>query len=60
MNKREKLQWEIQQLSVAIDYFERAVDQAFFSKDVEDHAKTIKKLQKQISKLERKLDNAPS
>lgn len=52
----QKIEWEIEQIAIAIDYFERAIQQSFFTKEVEEHRKTIHKLQGQMQELERKRD----
>ena len=54
--EEQKLQWEIQQVAMAIDYFERAIQESFFTKEVEEHKATIQKLNNQLQELERKRD----
>lgn len=54
--EEQKLQWEIQQVAMAIDYFERAIEETFFVREAEEHRKTIQKLNNQLQELERKRD----
>jgi hypothetical protein len=55
-SEERKLQWEIQQIAMAIDYFERAIVESYWTKEVEKHKATIHKLQGQKRELERKHD----
>jgi hypothetical protein len=50
------LEWEIQQLWMAVDYYERAIENSYFTGEVEKFSKTIASLNKQIKDLERKRD----
>lgn len=50
------LEWEIQQLWMAVDYYERAIENSYFTAEVEKFSKTIASLNKQIKDLERKRD----
>jgi phage host-nuclease inhibitor protein Gam len=50
------IEWEIQQLWMAVDYYERAIENAHFTVEVEKFRKTIASLNKQIKDLERKRD----
>ena len=46
--------WEIEQLSVAIDYYERSINDSFSVLEVEKFEKIVKKLSGRIKTLERK------
>ena len=59
MKTVEDLNWEIQQIAVAIDYFERAIENSYFVKQRDGHVKTVQKLEKQLKELERKRDLLP-
>ena len=50
------IEWELRQLWMAVDYYERAIQNTFFRKDVEKFSETIASLNKQIKDLERKRD----
>ncbi len=50
------IDWEIKQLSVAIDYYERAINDAFARVDTERYKDTIDSLNQRIKKLEAKRD----
>ena len=50
------IEWEIQQLWMAVDYYERAIENSHFTIEVEKFSKTIASLNKQIKDLERKRD----
>lgn len=50
------IEWEIQQLWMAVDYYERAIKNSHFTVEVEKFSKTIASLNKQIKELERKRD----
>tara|TARA_B100000287_G_C20650308_1_gene786608 strand:+ start:896 stop:1072 length:177 start_codon:yes stop_codon:yes gene_type:complete len=46
--------WEIKQLWMAIDYYERAREATFSRKEAEQFEETVKRLNQQIKKLETK------
>ena len=48
--------WEIKQLWMAIDYYERARETTFSRKEAEKFEETIKNLNQQIKQLEREKD----
>lgn len=48
-----EIEWEIEQLHLAIEYYEEAISKAFFVVQVEEYAEIIHKLNQQIKKLER-------
>ena len=50
------IEWELRQLWMAVDDYERAIQNTFFRKDVEKFSETIASLNKQIKDLERKRD----
>ena len=50
------IEWEIRQLWMAVDYYERAIENSFFRAEVEKFSETIASLNKQIKDLERKRD----
>jgi|TARA_B100000085_G_C18476135_1_gene485232 hypothetical protein len=50
------IDWEIRQIWMAIDYYERAIENAYFRKDVEHYADMISSLMEQLRTLERKRD----
>ncbi len=50
------IEWEIRQLWMAIDYYERAIESAYFRADVEKFSETIASLNNQVKELERKRD----
>tara|TARA_A100001515_G_scaffold57115_1_gene45048 strand:- start:2896 stop:3081 length:186 start_codon:yes stop_codon:yes gene_type:complete len=50
------IEWELRQLWMAVDYYERAIQNTFFKADVEKFNETIASLKKQIKDLERKRD----
>ena len=48
------IEWEISQLWMAIDYYERARQETHFRKEAEKFEETIKKLNHRIKQLEDK------
>ena len=50
------IEWELRQLWMAVDYYERAIQNTFFKADVEKLGETIASLIMQIKDLERKRD----
>ncbi len=50
------VEWELRQLWMAVDYYERAIQNTFFKADVLKFKETIASLNKQIKNLERKRD----
>ena len=50
------IEWELRQLWMAVDYYERAIQNTCFRADVEKFSETIASLNKQIKELERKRD----
>tara|TARA_A100001515_G_scaffold130833_1_gene118292 strand:+ start:1506 stop:1691 length:186 start_codon:yes stop_codon:yes gene_type:complete len=50
------IDWEIKQVWLAIDYYEQAIKNSFFKKEVESYEKTISKLNQQVKTLEKKRD----
>ena len=50
------IDWEIKQLWMAIDYYERAREATFSRKEADQFEETIKNLNQQIKELERKKD----
>ena len=50
------IDWDLRQLWMAVEYYERAIENTFFIKDVEKFSETIASLNKQIKDLERKRD----
>lgn len=48
-----EIEWEIEQLSLAVDYYEQAILQSFSRKECEEHEITIQELNNQIQDLER-------
>ena len=50
------IEWELRQLWMAVDYYERAIQNTFFKADVEKFNETIVSLKKKIKELERKRD----
>jgi len=48
------IEWELRQLWMAVDYYERAIENTFSRADVEKFSETIASLNKQIKDLERK------
>ena len=54
--KMSNIEWEISQLWIAVDYYERAIENTCFRKDVEEFSETIASLNKEIKDLERKRD----
>lgn len=50
------IEWKLRQLWMAVDYYERAIQNTFFRKKVEKFSETIESLNKQIKDLERKRD----
>tara|TARA_B100000676_G_C18001523_1_gene801192 strand:- start:586 stop:765 length:180 start_codon:yes stop_codon:yes gene_type:complete len=56
MSSVSDLDWEIHQMSIAIDYYERAREQTHSRKEADQFEKTIKKLNQQIKTLERDRD----
>ena len=50
----EQLEWEVQQLWMAIDYYERAREDTLSRKEADKFEDTIKKLNNKVKKLERK------
>ncbi len=49
----EQIDWEVQQLWMAIDYYERARKETFSRNEASKFEDTIKKLNAKIKKLER-------
>lgn len=50
----QQIEWEVQQLWMAIDYYERARKGTFSKKEADKFEDIIKKLNVKIKKLERK------
>ena len=50
------IDWEIKQVWLAIDYYEQAIKNSFFKKEIESYEKTISKLNQQVKTLEKKRD----
>lgn len=50
------IEWELRQLYMAVDYYERAIQNTFFESR-EKFSETIASLNKQIKDLERKRDD---
>ena len=50
------IDWEIQQLWMAIDYYERAREATFSRKEANQLEETIKKLNQQVKALEKDRD----
>lgn len=50
------VEWEIRQLYMAIEYYEKAIENTFVKSDVEKFTSTIAELNQQIESLERKLN----
>ena len=50
------IDWEIQQLWMAIEYYENAREATFFRKEAEQFEETIKKLNQQVKALEKDRD----
>ena len=50
------IEWKLRQLWMAVDYYERAIQNTFFRKKVEKFREAIASLNKQIKDLERKRD----
>ena len=50
------IDWEIQQLWMAIDYYEKGVESTFSRREAEDFKQTIADLNGKIKKLERERD----
>ena len=50
------IDWEIQQLWMAIEYYENARKATFSRKEADQFEKTIKKLNQQVKTLERDKD----
>ena len=48
------IDWQIQQMFNAIDYYERAIQTTLSRKDADEYEDTIKKLNAQIKELERR------
>ena len=50
------VEWEIRQLWMAIEYYEKAIENTFIKSDVEKFTSTIAELNQQIKSLERKVN----
>ena len=50
------VEWEIRQLYMAIEYYEKAIENTFIKSDVEKFTNTIAELNQQIESLERKVN----
>jgi len=50
------VEWEIRQLYMAIEYYEKAIENTFVKSDVEKFTGTIAELNQQIESLERKMN----
>ena len=50
------VEWEIRQLYMAIEYYEKAIENTFVKSDVEKFTGTIAELNQQIKSLERKIN----
>lgn len=50
------VEWEIRQLYMAIEYYEKAIENTFVKSDVEKLNSTIAELNQQIESLERKVN----
>ena len=50
------VEWEIRQLYMAIEYYEKAIENTFVESDVEKFTSTIAELNQQIESLERKVN----
>lgn len=50
------VEWEIRQLYMAIEYYEKAIENTFVKSDVEKFTSTIAELNQQIESLERKVN----
>ena len=50
------VEWEIRQLYMAIEYYEKAIENTFVKSDVEKFTSTIAELKQQIESLERKVN----
>ncbi len=50
------VEWEIRQLYMAIEYYEKAIENTFVKSDVEKLNSTIAELNQQIGSLERKVN----
>ena len=50
------IDWEIQQLCMAIEYYENATEATFSRKEAEQFEETIKKLNQQVKTLEKDRD----
>tara|TARA_B100001094_G_scaffold329086_1_gene391046 strand:+ start:821 stop:1003 length:183 start_codon:yes stop_codon:yes gene_type:complete len=54
MTSNQQIEWEVQQLWMAIDYYERARADTHSRKEANKFEDTIKKLNSKIKKLERR------
>jgi len=52
----QQLDWEISQLSIAIDYYEGAVYSALSQKEAKEHKQSICDLTRQVKEMEAKRD----
>lgn len=55
-NVKNDIEWEINQVDMAIDYFERQIEDTFFVVDAEKFEKIIHRLSNDMKKLEKKRD----
>ena len=55
-NVKNDIEWEINQVDMAIDYFERQIEDTFFVVDAEKFEKIIHRLNSDMKKLEKKRD----
>ncbi len=60
MSSVSDLDWEIHQMSIAIDYYERAIEQTHSRKEANRFEETINQINSKIKQLERKRDEYSS
>jgi len=58
MSAVKNIDWEIQQMCHAIDYYERAYKSAIVQREADDFKNTIEKLNLQLKGLERERDES--
>ena len=50
------VEWEIQQLWLAIEYYEKAIEESFSRREADGFRETVRELNVQLKELERKRD----